>query len=109
MDLAQHNASLCLILGEQSSSYALRRCLPTGVGYGRGDIAMAHAVGDWRPVPGAAAGANYARCMPFRYNGLRSETSAEVKQEVLAAMRHAYRAAKAANAPADAHWSYMPK
>ena len=70
---------------------------------------MAHAVGNWRPVPGAAPDANYARCMPFRYNGLRSDTSAEVKQEVLLAMRHAYRAAKEANAPEDAYWSYMPK
>ena len=70
---------------------------------------MAHAVGNWRSVPGAAAGADYARCMPFRYNGLRSETSAEVKQDVLTAMRHAYRTAKAANAPEEAYWSYMPK
>jgi len=47
--------------------------------------------------------------MPFRYNGLRSETAAEIKGDVIAAMRFAYRSAKTAAAPHDQHWNYMPK
>ena len=107
--LQQHNASLRLILQkEHTSSYAQRRLMSTAVGRARGDIITAHAIGDWRAPPGAA-GQSFAGCMPCRYSGLRSETSAEVKEEVIAAMRTAFSKAKAANAGEDKYWNYTPK
>ena len=70
---------------------------------------MAHAVGNWKAPPGGHGGQSFAGCMPFRHNGLRSETAASVKGEVLAAMRDAHKRATAASAPDEKYWQYMPK
>jgi len=109
MYLSQHNATLPLMLGRDATSYEARHTLPTVVGRARGDVITAHAVGDWRTPPGAGGAPSFAGCMPFRYNGLRSETSAEVKGEVLAAMRFAYKAAVRDHAPPTRYWDYLPK
>jgi hypothetical protein len=110
MSLQQHNATLSLMVGDDRTSYCLRHTMPTIVGKAKGDLIVAHAVGDWRAPPGAGGrGMNATGCMPFRYNGLRSETSAEVKGDVLRAARHAYTTAQAAGARPDQYWDYLPR
>ncbi len=46
MELPQHNASMSLMAGARLTSYAGRRCLPTAVGFGRGDLVTAHAIAE---------------------------------------------------------------
>ena len=109
MELPQHNASMSLMAGARLTSYAGRRCLPTAVGFGRGDLVTAHAIGDWKAPPGAMGAQNFAGCMPFRYNGLRSETAADIKKNVISAMSYAYKSAKALAEPTARYWYHMPK
>ena len=60
MYLHQHNATLTLMLGRSATSYEARHTLPTVVGYARGDLVTAHAVGDWRSPPGGGGRQSFA-------------------------------------------------